>query len=171
MPPDLQAAAYKKGVIPYLPETPCVDNIEPIITKQGRSMDDQSLVGRGNLKLGIHEDDVRENRISMEIVVDAYNEEERAMGWYCYLDETLHFPFRARCFTKRSISPLVVGEIVQAMKMAPSEECEHEMFVLTRWKNRTVAVPLSQLEGLVFDDETSEAIADWHYWVQRGYEF
>ncbi len=29
----------------------------------------------------------RENRITDEIVVDAYNEEERAMGWYCYLEE------------------------------------------------------------------------------------
>src|SRR4051794_23405584 len=29
-------------------------------------------------------DEVREERIDMEIVVDAYGEEERAMGWHCY---------------------------------------------------------------------------------------
>jgi hypothetical protein len=29
-------------------------------------------------------DEAREERISMEIVVDAYNEVERAMGWYYY---------------------------------------------------------------------------------------
>ncbi len=27
-------------------------------------------------------DDSREKRIEMEIIVDAYNEEEQAMGWY-----------------------------------------------------------------------------------------
>ena len=30
----------------------------------------------------IKEDKQREKRIDMEIVVDAYNEVERAMGWY-----------------------------------------------------------------------------------------
>ncbi len=31
----------------------------------------------------------------MEIVVDAYNEEERAMAWCYYLTEQLTFPFEA----------------------------------------------------------------------------
>ena len=31
-------------------------------------------------------DERREERIEMEIIVDAYNEEEQAMGWYYYLD-------------------------------------------------------------------------------------
>ncbi len=30
----------------------------------------------------------REERITMEIIVDAYGSEEQAMGWYCYLDES-----------------------------------------------------------------------------------
>jgi hypothetical protein len=38
-------------------------------------------------------DESREYRIEMEIVVDAYGEEERAMGWYCYLQDKLTFPF------------------------------------------------------------------------------
>lgn len=32
----------------------------------------------------VERDETREERISMEAVVDAYNEEERAMGWYYY---------------------------------------------------------------------------------------
>jgi len=44
---------------------------------------------------GITEDEGRENRIYMEVVVDAYGEEERAMGWYYYLKDKLQFPFRA----------------------------------------------------------------------------
>ncbi|MFZ1061286.1 MAG: calcium-binding protein [Candidatus Rokuibacteriota bacterium] len=40
----------------------------------------------------------------MEIVVDAYDEQERAMGWYYYLQDQLRFPFTATCIAKRSIS-------------------------------------------------------------------
>ena len=38
----------------------------------------------------------REQRISMEIVVDAYGPEEQAMGWYYYLDDQLRFRFPVR---------------------------------------------------------------------------
>jgi Calcium binding len=34
------------------------------------------------------EDEARDRRITMEIVVDAYTEDERVTGWYCYLEET-----------------------------------------------------------------------------------
>jgi hypothetical protein len=35
----------------------------------------------------------REKRITDEIVVDAYTPDERAMGWYYYLEEKLEFSF------------------------------------------------------------------------------
>jgi Calcium binding len=38
----------------------------------------------------------REERIENEIVVDAYGPEERAMGWYYYLEDKIHFPFQAK---------------------------------------------------------------------------
>lgn len=116
-------------------------------------------------------DESREERIHMEIVVDAYDPEEQAMGWYNYLDDILQFPFSARCIVRRTISPLEPGEEVEVVEMAPAEECEHEMFVLIRWKQRQLAVPLMQLEGIQVDEETQQAIDDWHYWVDRGYEF
>ena len=37
-------------------------------------------------------DEEREERIMMEVVVDAHDEDERAMGWYYYLEETLNAP-------------------------------------------------------------------------------
>ena len=55
--------------------------------------------------------------------------------------------------------------------MAPEDECEHEMFVLTRWGHGSLAVPLSQLAGIVVDDLTQQGIEDWHYWVGSGYDF
>jgi hypothetical protein len=117
------------------------------------------------------EDKAREKRIIMEIVVDAYNEDERAMGWYYYLEEKLQFPFRAKCLSQREVSPLEPGEEVEIVGMPSEDECMNEMFVAIRWGKRTLAVPLAQLEGVEVDDQTKEAIEDWHYWVEQGYEF
>ena len=116
------------------------------------------------------QDEEREERIAMEIIVDAYGPEEQAMVWYVYLDENLETPFRARCITERAISPLRKGEQVEVVGMAPEEECEHEMFVQVRWSDRTLAVPLSQLDGVGVGKQTRQAIDDWHYWVDQGHE-
>lgn len=113
----------------------------------------------------------REERITMEIVVDAYDEIERSLGWYYYLDEKLQFPFPAKCIVARATSPLEKGEKLVVMGMPPEDECEREMFVSVRWQERTLAAPLSQLEAVKADEETREAVADWHYWVKMGYEF
>jgi hypothetical protein len=112
----------------------------------------------------------RERRIEMEIVVDAHDVEEQAMGWYYYLEEKLQFPFTATCVTERVTSPLHKGDEVEILGMAPKEECQHEMFVMMRWERRGLAVPLSQVKPIAdADEETREAVADWHYWVAQGY--
>ncbi len=115
-------------------------------------------------------DEAREERISNEITVDAYGPEEQAISWYYYLDENLHFPFSAQCIVRRATSPLQVGDEVEVLGMPSEEECEHDMFVMIRWKRRQLAVPLMQLEGIQVDKETQQAIEDWHYWVNQGYE-
>ncbi len=117
-------------------------------------------------------DETREERISMEIVVDAQDEEEQVMGWYNYLENKLKFPFLSRRINERATSPLRVGDEVEVVGMAPVDECEREMFVEMPWEHkRTLAVPLSQLKVVHGDDETQQAVDDWHYWVEMGYEF
>ena len=61
--------------------------------------------------------------------------------------------------------------------MAQEEDCMSEMFVLIRSSGEQLAVPLSQLhladakaDGDGFE-EMEEAIADWRYWTERGYQF
>jgi hypothetical protein len=115
-------------------------------------------------------DKERERRIHMEIIADACGPEEQAMGWYYYLEEHLQFPFLTSYITRRATSPLRVGDEVEAVGMAPEEECEHEMFVLMPWDRDRLAVPLSQLEVLRGDEETQQAVGDWHYWTARGYQ-
>jgi hypothetical protein len=116
-------------------------------------------------------DPVREQRILMEVVVDAHDSDERAMGWYSYLEEKLGFPFDARCTARRAISPLRVNDEVEVIGMAPEPECQREMFVTIRWEKDGLAVPLSQLKVGDADEQTHEAVEDWHYWVSRGCEF
>jgi len=115
-------------------------------------------------------DQEREQRITMEIIVDAYGPEEQAMGWYYSLEDRLHFPFVARCIAERSISPLRVGDEVDVVGMAPEQECQHKMFVLMPWERRTLAVPLAQLQGVGVDEQARQAIEDWQYWVAQEYE-
>ena len=115
--------------------------------------------------------DDREKRIILEIVVDAYNEEERAMGWYYYLEDVIRFPFAARCNKRRPTSPLKVTDNVQVLSMADEDTCINEMFVNISWDNGILTVPLSQLDPIDVDDKTTQAIEDWHYWISMGYEF
>ncbi len=117
------------------------------------------------------QDPAREERIMMEVVVDAYGPEERAMGWFYYLQDKIQFPFQAKCVIKRSISPLAVGKTVKVVGMAPESECEREMFVEIEWEKDRLAVPLIQLKPVKPDEDTEEAVADWHYWVEQGYLF
>lgn len=114
----------------------------------------------------------REERITNEVVVDAYDEVERAMSWYYYLDESLHFPFAAKCCKKRDASPLRVGESVEIVGMAKEDDCMAEVFVIARLHGKSkLAVPLGQLECLSSDNTTGQAVADWHYWLARGYQY
>jgi hypothetical protein len=56
--------------------------------------------------------------------------------------------------------------------MAPEDECMKEIFIEINWQGRQLAVPLSQLEAIEeVEEETQEAIEDWHYWVARGYQY
>jgi len=119
----------------------------------------------------IEEDKDREYRIDMEVIVDAHDNEERAMGWYYYVSDNCNFPFKAKCINKRAISPLNVNDTVEVLVTTSAEECENEIFVDIKWNNRKLGVPLSQLEGLEVDDTTQQVIEDWHYWTKRGYEF
>lgn len=109
----------------------------------------------------------------MEVVVDAHDSEEKAMGWYYYLADTLQFPFTATCIKKRSTSPVKLNHTVEVVGIASGNDCEHEMFVEINWDEEDrLAIPLDQISAVPdTDEDTQEAITDWHYWIERGYQF
>ena len=114
----------------------------------------------------------REERIYMDIVVDAYDPEERAVSWCHYLDDVMTFPFKAECILKDKRSPLHHGEQVEVLSLLHIDDNSNlEMYVEILWNDRQFGVPLKQIKPLNTDEDTEEAIADWHYWKNRGYEF
>jgi hypothetical protein len=113
----------------------------------------------------------REHRILYEAVVDCYDEVERAMGWYYYLEQVLAFPFQAQCQSVRKTSPLAVGEIVRVVSLADEDDCMSEVMVDVEYDRGTISVPLVQLTCITQQEATCQGIGDWHYWVARGYRY
>ncbi len=112
-----------------------------------------------------------EDRIEMQITVDTYDESEAAMGWHCYLQDTMTFPFKAKCIKKVSTSPLSLNETIEVVGMDEAENCEHDMLVEVKWRGGMICVPLEQIEGIDVDKNTKQAIGDWLYWIEQGYCF
>lgn len=112
-------------------------------------------------------DEEREERIEMRIIVDAYTVEEQAYGWHAYLADTMDFPFEARCTSEREESPLKKGETVRVVGMSSTEPTLSQQYVTVEWMDRELGVPLEQLEPVDDSDATEQAIADWHYWLER----
>ena len=112
-------------------------------------------------------DEERDKRIEMEIIVDAYTADEQAMGWHIYLEETMDFPFEARCIEEQEVSPLDEGETVRVVGKPSSEPSLRQQFVTIEWMDREFGVPLSQLEPVEASDDTEQAVSDWRYWLDR----
>ena len=119
-------------------------------------------------------DPIRENRIDDEIVVDAYDEEERAMGWDCHLQDQISFPFLATWSKKNKKTGAIAEKNVEVLDMASSEDCESNMYVEVAYVGEdddTFAAKLSDITAINPDPDTEEAIADWKYWVDMNYGF
>ena len=119
-------------------------------------------------------DDIREERIDFEVVVDAYDESERAMGWYYYLEDRLDFPFKAKWISRNKPE----GRQVTVLEMSPEDDCLGDMFVEVLYKEGELeeledvfSARLSEIRPLNVTAATAEAIDDWHYWIERGYQF
>lgn len=116
-------------------------------------------------------DDAREERIAMEAIVDCYDEYEQAMGWYYYLDDRINFPFKAKWVSRQKSE----GRDVTVVEMSPEDECSSDMFVEVLYQEGELedifSARLSDIQPLDIDSGTEEAIGDWHYWIERGYQF
>jgi len=116
-------------------------------------------------------DEQREQRLA-RIVGSSPDEYERISCWYGYLEEQIQFPFRARVSVKTAGSPLRMHEEVEVIDLSDVDDWEDQARVTLGGNKYGVDVPLAQLEPLdTTDAATRQAVADWHYWVARGYHF
>ena len=118
----------------------------------------------------IETDSAREDRITMDILVDIYDDYEIPMGWYYYLERTLNFPFPA-LWQIASKKRKTKGDPVEVVGMAEEEECSSDMVCEVAFEGDIFSVPLINLSAPNADEKTQEAIADWHYWLNRGNRF
>jgi Calcium binding len=122
----------------------------------------------------VETDEVREERIKNEILADAEDKEDRAMGWYYYLDDCLNFPFNAK-WAKKGRKGTAPEKDVEVLAMATEEECLRDMLVEVveiGGKDEDVDIArLNDLKVLDADEDTQEALDDWYYWVAKGYKF
>jgi hypothetical protein len=120
-------------------------------------------------------DENRENRIKTEILVDAEDKEERAMGWYYYLDDTLEFPFMGKWKKKNRKTGVIDEKLVEVLGMAPEDDCLKDMYVDVGYiggKDDDIhTAKLSEIEAIDVDEETQQALEDWQYWLGRAYKF
>ena len=119
-------------------------------------------------------DPIRENRIDYEIVVDAYDETERAMGWYYYLQDKITFPFLAKWKKKTKKIGAITEKEVEVLDMASEEDCESNMYVEVAYMGEnddTFTAKLSDIEAINPDPDTEEALADWQYWIDMNHGF
>ena len=118
------------------------------------------------------EDPEIEDRIAMEIIVDCYDDEyERQSSWYCYLEDRLAFPVRVKCVEESMLSSLKIDDEVAITGIIEADDISDDICVYITHKGDHLAVPLSHLAAIDVESSAAQAIDDWRYWVQRGYEF
>jgi len=89
----------------------------------------------------------RENRIYNEIIVDCHDEEEQKMGWYYYMEEKLHFPFKATIIIQKRDSGKT-EKAVEVVQLSTNEEFGNDMLVGVCYDEHVFDVPLLSLKNI-----------------------
>lgn len=115
-------------------------------------------------------DEEREQRITMEILVDAHTPEVQAMGWYSSLEDRLHFSSWPGASPNVASRPCASATRSRSPGWPPKRSASTRCSSSSAGNTDPLAVPLAKLEGVAVDDQTRQVIEDWHYWVAQGYE-
>ena len=110
-------------------------------------------------------DEEREHRILYEVIVDAYDDEEQAMGWYYYMAENLAFPIKAKVEMPMRGGKLEVKDINIVEIDPKSEEGRAIRLGIVEGKSERVQyLSPEHIVSLKTSDENLEIINDWLYW-------
>ena len=110
-------------------------------------------------------DEERDYRILMEVVVDCYDDEEAATGWYYYFSENLDLPIQAQANLK-----LRGGKMEQKIVKIVDVESEFSVSEYLRigiteeGSDRIQFISPEQLVSVTTSDENRQIMNDWLYW-------
>ena len=107
----------------------------------------------------------RENRITDEIIVDCYDDEEERMGWYYYMSDNLTFPITATIslLLQAGASEIKAVEIVE---IDPKSEQGYpiRLGILEKGSERIQYINPEAIISLNTSPENLDIKNDWLYW-------
>ena len=109
-------------------------------------------------------DKERQERIELEIIVDACDESEVQMGWVIQMVERTDYPFFAEAPIKKRGQEATYHR-VEVVELGDVENYEGGDFsVGVDWHGTIISVPMLQLKNIEAAEETKNSIEDWQYW-------
>jgi len=112
--------------------------------------------------------------IMLEIVVDAKDDEDVAMGWFYYMQDELEFPFEAEMESKNRRGEKSVIQI-DVLGLSSSNENNNSPEVILevseKGSERVIDVGISKLQNVKGDESTENAVAIWKHWDSGKFWF
>jgi len=110
--------------------------------------------------------------IMMEIVVDAKDDDDVAMGWFYYMQDELEFPFEAEMESKNRRDETTVIQVdVLDLSSSNQNNTSPEVIleVSEKGSERVMDVRISKLQNIKGEESTENAVAIWKYWEAGKY--
>lgn len=110
-------------------------------------------------------DKEREHRIHYEIIVDAYDDHEVAMGWYIHMNDNLKFPIKAKV-KLRLRGGKTEEKTVKIVEVDPKSETSLTLRLgITEGKSdRVQYISPEDILSIQTTEENLEILNDWLYW-------
>jgi len=107
-------------------------------------------------------------RIDYEIIVDCYDEIEINMGWFCFFEETLTFPFKATALLKK-LDGSPENKEVKITGLASDEEgfTGQDFNLEMEIGEYLYPIAYSKLSNIKGSDENLEAFQIWNFWIAK----
>jgi hypothetical protein len=111
------------------------------------------------------EDPIRQKRIDYEVIVDCYDDNEVAMGWYYYIAEKLVFPIPATVQLKQRGGKVEQVE-VEIVEVDPKSEEGHpiRLGITEKGQKRVQYISPEMITHLNTSTANTIIINDWLYW-------
>lgn len=105
-----------------------------------------------------------EHIIAYEIEVDCYDEHEANMGWAIFMEENLHYPFKAEYLVRKKS-----GEKTWTKVMVVNSETDESSFdgsqfyVEIELNDMIISANIDKLRSIKADEKTMKTLQIWNY--------